>query len=279
MLPILLGFLVTLVSSQNFYITFHGGSSGYNNIGVYSKTGTSLGNLLSTEAGHDSLRGLAYHSSEDLLYICSAKDNTIVTASGCGNSPSLFSNDKKLDHPYGVDIDVSLSRMYVSNQNGDNVVYFTLNNSVKTGRTKVFAWSVPNPRGIAVDPATSDVYVASEDAKAVFVFDKNGQQKNSIPIDIPVGVYVNGGLVYISNRGDNPATYSFNMTTGEKLITYKSTDSHPTGMVVSSGILYVLGQTNQQLNRYDLQTGAYLGPLITFTDDYPEQILFGPCQN
>jgi len=206
--------------------------------------------------------------------MCSAKDDTIITTSGCGNSPNLFSSDKNLDHPYGVAIDVSLSRLYISNQNGDNVIYF----SVTGGKSTVFASSVPNPRGIAVDPVTSDVYVASEDAKAVFVFDKNGKKKNTIPINIPVGVYVDDGLVYISNRGNNPATYSFNMTTGEKVITYKSTDSHPTGIIVSSGILYVLGQTNQQLTRYNLQTGANLGPMINFTDDYPEQIIFGPCQ-
>jgi len=172
---VLLGFLVTLVSSQNFYITFHGGSSGYDNVGIYSVTGNSLGNLLSADLGHDSLRGLFYHPSDDKLFLCSAKDDTIITTSGCGNSPTLFSNDKKLSHPYGVAIDVTLSRIYVSNQNGDNVIYFPMNGPKAT----TFGSSVPNPRGIAVDPSTSDVYVASEDASAVFVFNQNGKKKRN----------------------------------------------------------------------------------------------------
>jgi len=79
--------------------------------------------------------------------------------------------------------------------------------------------------------------------------------------------------------GVAPATYSWNITTGVKLNTYVSDDPHPTGIVEHKGILYVLGQTNQMLYRYDTATATPLGSLVTFRDDYPEQIILGPCQS
>jgi len=265
---------ISLVSSQSFYITFHGGKGGFGNVGVYSLNGEKLGNLLSSESGHNSLRGLAYNYTDGTVFIASAKDDTIITTHGCKNGINIYSDSFDLDHPYGIDLDTALGRVYVSNQNGDNVICF---NARGSGTVSVFA-EVSNPRGLAVDRATSDVYVSSEDDSAVFGFDKNGNRIRKYEVDIPIGVYIDSGVLYISNRGNNPGVYSYNITTGLQLRTYPTEDSHPTGIVYYKGILYVLGQTNQKLYHYDAVTGSSLGSLATFTDDYPEQIILGTCE-
>jgi len=275
-LLVLASFLtLSLVFSQSFYITFHGGKSGYNNIAVYSLNGTNLGDLISNEDGHASLRGMAFNTTDATVYVASAKDDTLITTNGCGNGVNVFSASTGLVHPYGLALDSSLDRVYVSNQDGDNVIYF----SGSGNSAIVFASGVTNPRGIAVDTMTSNVYVGSEDLKAVLGFDYNGNQISKFAVDIPVGVYIANDVLYASNRGVGPATYAFNLTTGAKIMTYASEDPHPTGMVLYKGILYVLGQTNQQLYYYNADTGVSLGSLVSFTDDYPEQIILGPCNN
>jgi len=265
---------LSLVFSQSFYITFHGGKSGFNNVAVYSLNGTNLGNLLQNEDGHASLRGLAYNTTDATIYIASAKDNTLITTNGCSNGVNVFSDSSDLVHPYGVALDCTLNRAYVSNQDGNNVVYFKA-----VGSSAVeFASGVTNPRGIAVDKTTSNVYVASEDLKAVLGYDQNGNQIRKFSVDIPIGVYIDDGVLYISNRGVDPGTFAYNLTSGVKIMTYASEDPHPTGIVLDKGILYVLGQTNQMLYHYNAVTGQSLGSLVSFKDDYPEQIILGPCQ-
>jgi len=265
---------LSLVFPQSFYITFHGGKGGYNNIAVYSLNGTNLGNLISSEDGHASLRGMAFNTTYATVYIASAKDNTLITTNGCGSSVNVFSSSSDLVHPYGIALDGSLDRVYVSNQDGDNVVYIG-----SDGSAVEFARGVTNPRGIAVDTKTSNVYVGSEDLQAVLGFDSNGNQIGKFAVDIPVGVYIANDVLYASNRGVGPATFAYNLTTGNKIMTYASEDPHPTGIVLHEGILYVLGQTNQQLYQYKADTGESLGSIVSFTGDYPEQIILGPCQS
>jgi len=173
-LTLLLGALIPLALTQSLYITFHGGSGGYNNIGVYSLTGQNLGNLIPTEDNHDSLRGLVINTTDSTVYICSAKDNTLLTTTGCGSGVQVFSNSASLVHPYGVGLDYKLSRVYATNQDGNNVVYFS---TEMNSAAVELAAGVTNPRGIAVDPDTSDVYAASEGLQAVLVFDSDGNQK------------------------------------------------------------------------------------------------------
>jgi len=275
-LSLLIIFLtLSLVFSQSFYITFHGGKSGYNNIAVYSLNGTNLGDLLSSEDGHASLRGMAFNTTDANVYIASAKDDTLITTNGCGSSVNVFSSSSDLVHPYGIALDDSLDRVYVSNQDGDNVVYY----EGSGGSAVEFARGVTNPRGIAVHKKTSNVYVGSEDLKAVLGFDSDGNQIGKFSVDKPVGVYIANDVLYASNRGVGPATFAYNLTTGDKIMTYASEDPHPTGIVLYKGILYVLGQTNQQLYQYKADTGESLGSMVSFTDDYPEQIILGPCQS
>jgi DNA-binding beta-propeller fold protein YncE len=272
-------FFLDLIWAQppNFYITFHGGNTGYPNIGVYSITGTFLGDLLSSENGHSSLRSLVLAPSIHTLYICSAYDNTLLSCRGCGNQSSVnvISSDSSLKHPYGIAIDeINTGRIYISNQNGDNVIAF---NSILSPPV-VFAPTVPNPRGIAVDPRTGDVYVGSEQNSVVMVYSKLGIIKKILPVKVPIGVYINQGLLYVSDHGKPSGVYAYNMTTGEKILTYAIPDAHPTGITYYNGILYVLGQDTWKLYQYNARTGQALGSIITFKD-YPEQIILGPCSS
>jgi len=270
MLFLLLLFNLAL-SQPSFYITFHGGKSGYPNIGVYSLTGASLGDLLSSENGHIGLRSLVISKSTGIVYICSATDSMIIQTQGCGNAVTVTSSDPNLSHPYGITLDDSTGTMYVSNQDGANVIAY----SSPTATPTIFA-STSNPRGITVDPDTSDVYVGVDDAAAVQIFFSNGTQKGSIPVSLPIGLYIDSGVLYVSDHGTPSGVYGFNITTWQKIITYKIPDGHPTGIVTYNGMLYVLGQDTYQLYQFNIRTGQLQGSIATFSD-YPEQITLGPC--
>jgi len=266
--------LSSLISCENLYITFHGGPDGYGNIGIYNLNGQYVGDLLSDESGHNSLRGMEFWNSQ--LFICSAKDDRIITNSRCGSGAATFSHSSFLEHPYDLAVDEKLERIYVSNQDGNNVIYFQ-NGSTK--HAKSFVTEMTNPRGIDVDKVTSRVYIASKNRKGVYVFDSNGDEIHKYNIDSPIGVHIdsNSRILYISNRGEGARVISFNITSGLLLRKFKIADSHPTGLLAHNGILYVLGQESKALYTYQISTGALLQTLITFHADYPEQLILGPC--
>lgn len=64
-------------------------------------------------------------------------------------------------HPYGLAYDTTLRKLYVSNQNGNNIVQLSMNNS----ELSLFSPLPASPRGIAVDPKTSNIVVGNSDAK------------------------------------------------------------------------------------------------------------------
>jgi len=136
----------------------------------------------------------------------------------------------------------------------------------------VFA-SIKAPRGIAVDPQTGLVYAASEGDGTVYVYTPNGKKSHSIPFPNPIGVYINGGVLYISGKATvGGSVLSFSLPSLSAGQTYQVNDPHPTGIVVYGGSLYVLGQGNHRLYQYNQQSGKFIGTVISgFTDD-PEQI-------
>lgn len=260
--------------SGQFLITFHGGSNGINNIEKYTLSGTLSGPLLSNSDGIHGLRGLIYiPASSSLLFLQAYQTNsTLLLTSNCGRTTSSVSQ-KNLAHPYGIAIDPVRKIAYVSNQDSNNVVSFPLSNP--TSITQFV--SVPNPRGVAVD-SSGNLYAASEDLNAVLVFSSAGAKKGTISIDTPIGVYVNGSVLYVSSKSNkNPGVYSYDVTSLKHLLTYVTPDNHPTGILTTGGSLYVLGQQNGKLYRFRQSDASYIGVVISSFPDTPEHIILSQC--
>ena len=56
----------------------------------------------------------------------------------------------------------------------------------------------------------------------------------------------------------------------------KKSLSHPAGMLVSGGLLYVLDQSSKQLLSFDLETAKYKGAAIKTLPDVPEDVALVP---
>jgi len=239
---------------------------------VFTLAGVLAGDLFPKDLTAE-LRSMAVVPSSQVVLVCDAHKNVIFATNGCGHNPIVFSSTG-YNHPYGITIDNRRGLVYVSNQDGDNVIRFPLSNPKATS---VFGSKVGSPRGIAVDEQTGNVFVAGTTTSAVFVFNVNGNLIARIPMSDPIGVYVNGNSLYISNKASiNAAIYSYSLSSFALNKTFASPDTHPTGMVVYGGRLYVLGQTNKALYYFGMD-GSYKGRLMYFSADFPEQIVVKNC--
>jgi len=190
----------------------------------------------------------------------------------------FFSSGWQYSHPYGVSFDPSRQRVYVSNQNGDDVIFFSLSDP---STISSFAY-VPNPRGVAVDPITGNVFVASVGWNSVMVYSPNGTEIQSIDVKHPISLHINTNTLFISSFRKPPASYaklySFTISHGipYKHSLYNFSDPHPTGMVLVDDKLYVLGQNTSSLYSLSLQKGSTEEHLASF-DDYPEHLILSDC--
>jgi len=106
----------------------------------------------------------------------------------------------------------------------------------------------------------------------------------------PIGLYLDTDhqLLYVgSNDKTAGIVMSFDVSPGvvaggkpapvkQKFVQTKWL-SHPAGMLVHNGILYVLSQDTNTLLTFDANSGAFLRVLVAQFDDKVEQILLSPC--
>lgn len=170
LLLLLLLLLESGVCGSYFYVTFHGGSNGMNNLYRYSLDGKPMGSIITNAESLRELRGMQPIGSS--LLVCNAYklDSRVVKVPLCGGEAETYTTSN-LSHPYGIALNPSRDTFYTSNQNSGEISMF----SVQTGQpigSGSFAMT-EDPRGIAVD-ATGNLYVASKGKNALQVFDSTG---------------------------------------------------------------------------------------------------------
>eukprot|EP01089_Gocevia_fonbrunei_P009915 TRINITY_DN2236_c0_g1_i1.p1 TRINITY_DN2236_c0_g1~~TRINITY_DN2236_c0_g1_i1.p1 ORF type:complete len:314 (+),score=54.59 TRINITY_DN2236_c0_g1_i1:3-944(+) len=275
---VLLSVVFTCCLSQSLYISFHGGSSGINNIYKYSTSGYYKGTLLTSTAGLDELRGMAVDPVSNKLYFCNSHetDSFIGVVDQCGGAYAQYSSSN-LAHPYGIAISSS-GEMYVSNQDGAFPI--TRFNISVSSNGAVFTDASSTTRGLALD-AAGNIYFASETANVIEVFNPSGSPTGTIQVDTPIGVHVDqaNNMLYVGSNGATKAIYSYNIANSLS-ITAKYTQSgfgHPAGIAVINGVLYALDQKHLSLVAWNVASSAYLGTIVSGFGDAPEDLLAVSC--
>ena len=262
------------------------------------------------------LRGMFLTSNGSLLVSNSYKYNSMVLSYGVCDDKGKRSfervllrhdNNSGLLHPYSVVGDKN-DIIYITNQGTNSVLRVQGPLSPSPGAP------IPSPPSLTVvpslnekdtypglfiqfDPSSDGVrggdiwednhgnqsiyFVASKDKNQILAVQPNGSVVGSFTADDPIGVYVHSPSLslFYSNSGDsNPGVVLIDLQTAEQKRFYSHPDlTHPTGMVVFNGVLYVLAQDDGSLMAFDVETGEFKEKVIKGFEDAPEQIILSPC--
>lgn len=279
-------------SSRVLYITFHGGSGGgVNQILRFGMDGTLLGHVLKG-ADPDELRSMALVGNQ-LFVTNSNKDESKVlifgpcTSSGDREYVSTFASSKtdpNLVHPYGLASGFfgSATSLFVTNQDTNTLTKYKDASAASTSEPFYKVGNGEGVRGVAFDTLTNTVYIAdSEGNRVIAVNAFNSETRWILEIASPIGLHMNQltrELFISSKASKQPMVRSYNVLTRSWGLNYTHHSiTHPAGILVNDGLLYVLCQDKRSLATFDAKSGAYGGTLIDNFDDAPEQLLLSPC--
>jgi len=264
------------LQEKYIYITFHGKNGSdidVNNIYKYKLDGTFVGPVLNNK-DVELLRGMIITNENKLLIANSYKKDSklMILDNICGGTAKLWVKSDNLEHPYGL-VQHNDGNIYVSNQDLNTVVGFTSN----TNYTSI-TYNIPAPRGIAI--THNKLYAASKQNNCIMIFDLiSSRYIGPIQVHIPIGVTIVNDIIYVGSSKDN-VVYAFDSETHKQVQVFRTPNSaldHPAGMSVDGDILYVLGQANKQVLRFNIRTGGYLGKLIQNLPDRPENLIIVNC--
>jgi hypothetical protein len=308
-------FFFALVRGEFLYLTLHGDKhtsthkhASWNNVYAWDlESGAYLGGVLDTLGlSTHMLRGMAidpmhrlyvanaYKGDSRILLFgdCTAKNHTreyVSTLASSENTPELV-------HPYGLTIGPMAFEknmepaLYASSQDTEMVLVFSLHAPLSYN---VVIRGLSNVRGIAFDPCHF-LYVGSK--SGVTVYDVLASTApvpvHRLNITKVIRVYVRPGsspsepfIVFASSKADDsvhswlgscpfdgaaPHLRSFHTYTHPTL-------SHPAGLVSMNSILFVVNQNKNEVVRFDISSGAFLGVFCGGLPDSPEALLISSC--
>jgi len=264
-------------------ISFHGGSSGVNNIYRYSvEEGNYLGSLVKNpkDVQLRELRGMVLLKNGTVLFANAYKNSSrlLQTNSGCDSRTAKEFASEYLAHPYGLALHPTKNIIMASNQDTNTITQYDMNgNPIGSG---VFT-SVNSPRGLDFEADTGILWVSSSGTEEIQSFDSTGTMIRSIPISKPGGLTISGNLIFVSSDDSkNPIVLAVNTKTFQTesiFFTPNGGLTHPAGLQVVGDELFVLGQEKQELFHFNVSTTLYLGKVITDLPDSPEELLILNC--
>jgi len=259
-------------------ISFHGGSSGVENIFRYSlPDGTLLGPVIGNASTVDQLRGLVWYPTNNQLYFLNAhkshNDVELLQSSYACADPGMVSDHSKskLSHPYSLVL--KGSHLYVSDQDSGNIVKMPLDLS----DSKVIA-VVSNPRGM-VFGNDGLLYVASQGLESVVYINVTTEKsEGSFPASKPISLVPYEDLIIYGTRGKDTSIHGWSTTTKKDVWTMTNTNLlHAAGMVVDDAVLYVLSQETKALLLFDLNKQVFIGVMLSDLPDFPEDLAIIHC--
>eukprot|EP00596_Hydrurales_sp_CCMP1899_P008805 CAMPEP_0119052534 /NCGR_PEP_ID=MMETSP1177-20130426/73798_1 /TAXON_ID=2985 /ORGANISM="Ochromonas sp, Strain CCMP1899" /LENGTH=354 /DNA_ID=CAMNT_0007032131 /DNA_START=329 /DNA_END=1394 /DNA_ORIENTATION=+ len=192
-----------------------------------------------------------------------------------------------VDHSYGVCLDGE-GNIYVSNQHTDCVLRFAvgsflpmkipqalqLDHRLKYYDGTFVQFGLPKEhekasQGIrAITHVHKNIWIAHEELSAVVVADvASGAVSEVIPLDVPVGLFHDevNGVVYVSCKSKERGgiVYALDATTYRIMNQYRHHKmSHPTGLTVYDGILYVAEQNIGAILAFDIKTEEFIKQIV-----------------
>jgi len=269
--------------------TFHGGSSSSDVNQVYEYTRDGCLRSAAVLAGGpvlDELRGVAVLPSGDLLVANANKDSTkLVLYGGCtAASPSrayravVAEQSTTLVHPYGLALHGT--SVFVSNQDTYNVLRYTNTSGLGPWASTVFAQysSTDGVRGLAVDGG-GVLYVAVEQLGVLKYDVFTGAALGTVPCNDCIGLTYDNttDAVYIGSSGDD-AVYQYSVAAQTFVRTFRDASlTHPAGLSVHDGALFVNAQSDGAVLKFDVATGAFFGAIVNSVPDALEALVLSSC--
>lgn len=265
--------------------SFHGGSkiSDMNQVYQYSRDGCLLSsNVLTGGPTLDELRGLLVLPSGSLLVANANKDSSKLIEYGACSSSSLarayqstvVGSGGSLVHPYGLAI--SGSNVFVSNQDTYSVVVYS--NGVWSPDLFVQYTSDDDVRGLTVD-GSGVLYVAVEETGVLRYNSSTRSKIGTIDCDDCIGMFYDSttNAVFIGSNGKDEV-YQYGVAEGKVVRTFKYTGlSHPAGLVVYGGALFVNAQTAGKILQFDVATGDFVSAIVSSVPDDLEGLTLAVC--
>jgi hypothetical protein len=245
-------------------VTFHGGTSGVDNIYGYStnagiklpqtKPETTAALSVSKDVNLDELRGLTVHKGN--LYVVNggkSASNVLEFQGPPKKGPefdylgTLIGPGQSIMHPFGIAFDPSASYCYVSNQDSNVVAQVKLTSgkhsavtgTLGSGSQSSFLTNLYPPPDAFLD--------------GTFVASQNGALAG-VPVVAPNVSAANGGLGVTG--------------TGTPLAPANSVRD----VAIANGILFVCDEVDCQINMYNMDGGAFLSPAGSLGKNSPTHL-------
>jgi streptogramin lyase len=142
------------------------------------------------------------------------------------------------------------------------------------------AWAVNNEYGELL-------WVVNEFENAIYIMDKAANVVRTIAVPAPIGLYhdkeggdeFTKGRIYVGSRAKKTGSVMvFDTSTFEQVESFVYlTMSHPTGISVHDGVLYVADQSMNAILTFDLESSRFLKIIWERPDSNIEQLALSSC--